>query len=375
MKYNNKKYLRKWPYPYVAALSISNDFDFSNFDFFQEFIRFLRTSDKTELGVGLSLDITSSMFFYGNPLFTASYFSGTKIDAPRSKYADVFDDFLKEGVFDANHSFGDFNSVGGASRQHAEKVYETLDKLGVQLKIFINHGDAYNSQNLGLGYSHHKGCDPLSPYYHADLLKKNGVQYIWSQNLCHETLKDYNFKKQQLVQFSLQDKQPFLGFYRFRGTGQCAPNLSSLAYQVNSIDFDDLYKKASFLILYQHLGVLYRMANHCAPATIQSIKKRPEILYPLYKIKSEKEKGKLLVWGLEKLLKYINTYNNVEIKKDHYVMNTFFINGEFTDTHSFSGLTLYIDPTSPAHIFYKNKKLEYIMNGPDETSIYSVTVL
>lgn len=79
--------------------------------------------------MGLSLNITSSMFFYGNPLFSASYFSGTKIDALRSKYADVFEDFLKEGVFDANHSFADFNSVGGVSRQHAEKVYETLDKV------------------------------------------------------------------------------------------------------------------------------------------------------------------------------------------------------------------------------------------------------
>lgn len=376
--YNSKKktdYLRKWPYPYTAAISISSDFDFTNFDFFEVFMRFLRTSEATELGFGLNLDITSSMFFYGNPEYTASYFAGLECESPRSKHAGIFDEFLKEGVIDANHSFGDFNHYGGFSRKHADRVYKRLADLGVQLKVFINHGDALNCQNIGTGYSHHKGCDSSSKFFHTNLFSKNGVKYVWSQNLLLESIEKKDYKKNNLVSCILQDGQEFKGFYRFRGTGVYAPNLSSLAQQINSIDFDQLYKEQGYFILYQHLGVLFRHASKSYSATIEDFKKRPELLYPFYQLKTEKEKGKLLILGLAKFLNYIDTYSKIKINKEPYVVNTFFILGDFEENHEFSGLTFYIDPTTPVHIYFKDKKLKYYINGPDETDRYSATLL
>ena len=57
--------LRKFPYPYVAAASITGDLDdLESRDDFVELVRFWNTSDVTALGPGLDLDLGHSFWFY-----------------------------------------------------------------------------------------------------------------------------------------------------------------------------------------------------------------------------------------------------------------------------------------------------------------------
>ena len=60
-KLNNN--IRPYPYPYKSAISISNDPDFTDFEFFEELLKFLNTDQKTEFGYGVNLELTSGTFY------------------------------------------------------------------------------------------------------------------------------------------------------------------------------------------------------------------------------------------------------------------------------------------------------------------------
>jgi len=377
---NKYKFLRNWPYPYKGALSISSDVDFTNFEFFDSFMNFLNTKNNTLLGRGLGLDVTSSIFFYGLPKHTFSYYSGLEVDAKKSQYSERLDDYMKNGLIDSNHAFGDFNYYSGFTRGHAERVYKQLHTLGVKLNVFINHGDTKNTQNILKNSSHHQGDRPESPSYHTDLFVENGVKYVWSEDLSVEkaapSLFSFNKNKCSLKNCLMQDKKPITSFQRFRGTSAIAPNLSTLRYQFLSLDLNSFYKNNNYVILYQHLGVLNRSAGKCLPSSIEAIKKNEnDYLSTFYKIKDEKESGNLWVAGLSNLLNYIRNVEEIEINKAPYVPNTYYISGSFEEGHDFSGLTFYIDPKNPINIYINDKKVLTQINGLDETGKYSATIV
>jgi hypothetical protein len=41
--------LRTWPFPYLAGITFSNDVDAMDFDFFDEFMKFLNSKSETKL--------------------------------------------------------------------------------------------------------------------------------------------------------------------------------------------------------------------------------------------------------------------------------------------------------------------------------------
>src|SRR5512147_601800 len=71
--------VRPFPYPYRAALAISNDID--NTGTFEEFVeihKFLNTHEKTSMGEGVGLNIGNTFLFWEPPLGkTISYFGST----------------------------------------------------------------------------------------------------------------------------------------------------------------------------------------------------------------------------------------------------------------------------------------------------------
>jgi hypothetical protein len=56
--------LRRYPYPYRAALALSNDAEFLTPRAFWDLHRFLNTNEETPLGPGLDLPVTDSAFMY-----------------------------------------------------------------------------------------------------------------------------------------------------------------------------------------------------------------------------------------------------------------------------------------------------------------------
>ncbi|KQC12582.1 MAG: hypothetical protein APR63_10645 [Desulfuromonas sp. SDB] len=379
--------LRKIPYPYLGALSISNDIELMRMDFFEELMKFLNTNRKTLLGDGLNLEVTSSLFFFSVNPYNFSYFSSGYPKFTKSQYASRLNEYLKSKLIDTNHSYGDFDGKGGFIREYAVQCYNILNEIGVELKIFTNHGGEENNQNIGKDALYHLGDVKESKAYHADLMKKHGVQYVWTDScILSEKKERFNYffiplknskRKNILEDIELQDGSKFKSFIRFRSTGLNAPNLSSLDYQLKRINWEKFYTENDVIIIYQHMGVLNKLGGECYPSTIDDVKRRPEIyLRPFYFLAKENKMGKLWISSLYKLLNYIDMINNVEInyniKENIYRIE--YMNDVEKPEIFFQGLTVYVNPQKPLKIYYKNKELFFSINGPDETGKYSVSI-
>ena len=70
--------IRKFPYPYKCALSISSDIDnASSSEFFVQFMNFLNSEKQTIYGPGLGLEVANSFWFFnGSKSAQLSYFDG-----------------------------------------------------------------------------------------------------------------------------------------------------------------------------------------------------------------------------------------------------------------------------------------------------------
>lgn len=383
------KLVRPLPYPYKAGLAISNDAEFMSANFFDGLMAFLNSSKPTPLGNGLNLEVTSSAFFYSAHPYNFSYFRGAKIKGVPTAFAGRMKDYLKSGLIDTLHAYGDFDGVGGFLRGHAERALDTLEQLNVVIPIYTNHGDIANRQNIGGDASYHQGDIPNTPCYHTDLLKLHGTRYIWTdtaifgepneQNIGWKryiSRRSYNQSTPLLTNWKLQDGQNMKRFVRFRGTGGNAPNLSSLGYQIDKLDLPDLYINNKITVLYQHLGIQYRSGGKCVAATFEAMLERPEIyLAPWYFLAKEVGEGRLWLSGLARVLQYqdmlssinveVDKAGSIELKTDKTIIDP---------SENFQGLTIYVEPRMEPIVTYKKQKLLINHNGPDESGRYSVSI-
>ena len=374
--------VRTLPYPYRGAVAISNDAEFMSFEFFEAFYSFLNSNRKTVFGIGLGLQVTSSVFFYSDKPYNLSYFNGIEVNALKNGYAQRLCEYLKTGWIDTNHAYGDFDGVGGFQRAHAIRVLEEMNEKQIQIPCFTNHGDTFNIQNIGTDASYHQGDRPDSRAYHADLLHQLGTRYIWTDSaifarkskrflrISHLTIKPVIVKRR------LQDGQEFLVFNRFRSTGANAPNLSSLGYQIEQVNLEELYRKRGIIVLYQHLGVLGRNSGKCIPATIEAVRSRPEVfLAPWYRLAREVHEGRLWLPALHVLLRYCEMllFTGLVRREDNAIEVV--IERVIPDPEEyFQGLTFYIDTRDSVSLIYCGRQIPIVYNGPDETGRYSVTV-
>jgi hypothetical protein len=384
--------VRPLPYPFHAGLAISNDAEFHEIEFFESLMKFANTDRQTLLGQGLGIELSASGFFYSAHPYSFSYFSGPQVEALPGVEAPRMNDYLQSRWMDTLHAYGDFDFVGGFTRQHAVRSFEILDQLGVRLEIFTDHGTLHNVQNIGPGADYHQGDRRDSPAYHADLMKSHGIRYIWSDvDMVTEPSPGYAREviarvamntngasspgRPLLAPHTLQDGSCFLGIQRLRGTGPNAPNLSSLGYQMGLIDWGRFYEEHGIVVLYQHLGVSVREAGRCRRATIEEVKARPEVyLAPFYFLAREKHEGRLWVASLLRLLRYMDMMASLSVTVTE---NAFALDCarliENPEEH-FQGLTVYIDSNHPTTVRHRGKDLPLVMNGPDETGCYSAMV-
>lgn len=389
--------IRNLPFPFLGAVSISSDVEYMSFEFFEVLMKFLNTRDSTPLGDGLGLEVTSSMFFYSVDSKTFSYFMGESHDGPMAPYALRINEYLSSGWIDTNHSFGDFFKSNKFTRDHANRSFNVLKNLNVSLQVFTNHGG--NTSNLGKHHYQYTGDQIGTVAYHSDLLKKNGVSYVWLDSgpfiiEAQSLLGAPKYYLKQLVRrvdnqylrgsnrlfkkVTLRDGGQFTGFVRLRSTGRFAPDFSSLSYQLNLINWDRMYKAKGVIILYQHLGVLTQNSSQCQAATVEDILRRKDVfMAPFYFLQNETRKGKLWVAGTARLLSYVDMIESVKLNYDE-------VRNQYTARHHskalvdpqilFQGLTFYIDPNKPVELYGNGKKLNIEYNGPDETRRYSVSV-
>ena len=215
-------------------LAIESDADHATLRKFNLIHEFLNTTIDTPMGRGLGLDVSDSFFLYNgsNLRYTIdtnhtplakemTFFKGV---SRQLYYGPILLHYIKAGWIDTIHSMGDFSRIGarGTLFTRAEAVYgmRYLMAHGVRLTVFTDHGNQSNRANFGAyGYQdnaffdYQQGDNPYSPYYVTDLLRKEGVRFVWADIYNNQ----YSYPS-MIYPIHLRDGHSIWGFWRFTGT-------------------------------------------------------------------------------------------------------------------------------------------------------------
>tara|TARA_Y100001970_G_C14237605_1_gene862836 strand:- start:1012 stop:3609 length:2598 start_codon:yes stop_codon:yes gene_type:complete len=275
---NGKVTILAWPYPFKAGLTIANDCEYYEWNDFIELHNWIGedTNTKTAYGQGLGLPFSDSFWFYSDNQkeLGFSYFEDSN-GQKRSKQYGLMSEMIQSGKLDTLHTYGGFDLSGAFSRKKAEIALEELQKIGAKLKIWSNHGNHNNVQNLrGLGVADYAvGCTTESESYHADITLEAGIKYYWLDNCSTNRFSIGNSLGRGFSSSSaeddktlwgdriskwdtLQDNRKVITFRRFRGKSKFAPTLDSLDQQLSNENLQNLIQSKGCSIVYQHLGCI-----------------------------------------------------------------------------------------------------------------------
>ncbi|MBV9861113.1 MAG: methyltransferase domain-containing protein [Alphaproteobacteria bacterium] len=199
-------------------LAICSDIDGTCPDTFRETHRFLNTVEETAAGPGIGLDIADSCWLYQPPArFRAgteqfAYFADLSGAEPAPQCRELLH-YVRQGWIDTLHTYGNFSDVGRATvpfhRRHAIDALKILAEHGAALRVWVNHGDERNRQNIGAKASM-QGDNPEAPEYHADLLRAYGTEYLWAHGNT-----DRAGDAGAVHDYAMRDGGHMFGFHRF----------------------------------------------------------------------------------------------------------------------------------------------------------------
>lgn len=323
----NEVRVRDFPWPYRGMLSISSDIDLMTPERFVLLHRFLNTREATPWGKGLGLDIADSFWFYASSPREMAFFAGMDWKQ-KSRSADAIFDYIRGGWIDTLHSFGNFNNhptgqPGGFTREHAERALEALEEAGLTAKVWSNHGNRNNVQNV-LREDHWVGDRLGDARRHSDLLRRFGVTFVWSGFMSTEFRRDAAVQPaelrdgQKMWQFSRQDSARFADMEsaerlagRFgamvrptaSGAVAVAWHPRTLHVQLASENLAALRDQGGYAIIGQHLGVW----GGCNALPEQAIE-------ALRRLKEAEEAGDILVARTSRLLDYAATRDRLHFE-------------------------------------------------------------
>jgi len=161
--------LRKFPYPYRAAIAICSDIDNTeSLEKFLEIQKFLDTREMTSMGEGVGLEIGNSFFFYEPPDGAISYFlSGPPV-------RETIISFIKSDQIDVMHSYGKKSDF---TREDAIRSLVELKKNNCNIDVWVDHDKS--KSNFGDDVTFGLGDHPDSKAYHADLTLNYGIKFVW----------------------------------------------------------------------------------------------------------------------------------------------------------------------------------------------------
>ena len=162
--------LRKFPFPFKAAMTICSDIDETrSSDEFLEIQRFLNTRAMTSMGNGIGLEIGNSFFFY-NHKNEFSYFD----QDDRAKQ--ITQAMIQSGYIDCLHSYGDTDN-----RDDIARALDSLESSNCQIEVWINHYGVSNDICKKFEYMFRQcdGDNPQANVYHSDLTLAHGIRFAW----------------------------------------------------------------------------------------------------------------------------------------------------------------------------------------------------
>lgn len=179
-------------------------------------------------------------------------------------------DQISAGVIDVIHSVGSygerFNLGYRPTRGEIEKALAYLDKHAVVPRIWTNHGDTFNTQNIGGQYpaSHHEGDLLGSQSYCLDLLHDHGVEYFWLDRLIwRKSNQPYRVTAPE----KCRDGREIETFTRYLSSAiEWSPNGANIAQQIQLAELRNFGLNGQDTIFYTHWGCHHQGFTAKTPA-------------------------------------------------------------------------------------------------------------
>lgn len=397
--------IRKYPFPYIAAVAICSDIDetktLKRFWQIQEFCNTTKTI-KGKRGVGLN--IGNSFFMYDKGDF--SYFN-SKENAKGIIKA------IKCSYIDSLHTYGnDCNK-----RKHAEEALNELFNKGIKIQVWINHQKA--PVNIGKNLVSNLGDVKGTQYYHTDITIKYGFRFFWLGNItrimgqtgklklkniiaifdikcpvrsfvclikeCVKILlgkigiKKYKFfRSNELIDItSLRDGNKVYEFKRFCNypfNDNLYGSSHSLAYLISKKNLKILKENRGSSIIYTHLGKNFDENTILPSATISALRN----------LKKMNEKEEIFVTTTETMLNYFllrkslrystKFFNNNLLKiyidrVDDEIIGTY-----FPKRRDLKGISFVIPECTKVQVFFNNNCIPIKINPKDIDGRFSITI-
>jgi len=249
--------LRKFPYPYYAAYSISSDYDdMSEQEFFDAY-DFLNTNELIgALGQGVNLECGQNVWLWG-PYVGLKYYEYTNGSLVPSTNRQIFMDYINAGYFDGWHTFGDpsIDMTNATQRALYTDALAQMTSEGVRLSYWIDHGGAEMFSNIGTTSANFKGDDPnnITAYHWNITSQSQPVIYLWEGNTTEEP-----YQPNPLTASTLDDGYSIYTFPRSVGrassTGTPENVDADLSAQLSEANIKKVLAREGYYIMYTHLG-------------------------------------------------------------------------------------------------------------------------
>ncbi|MFC1476989.1 hypothetical protein ACFL6L_00825 [candidate division KSB1 bacterium] len=395
-------HLRKFPFPYRAALAVCSDVDNTpSPDIYKAQMDYFNGTGETVFGKGLGLEMGNSFWFFNKTETPqVSYFEG---DGTReTPFAPYCRELLKSGHIDVLHTYGNFDG-GGFTRTHAETSFSELDKLNVCVHVWVNHGSRTNGQNIG-PFDGFNGAVPGTAEYHNDMMQEHGVRFISLGRMTHvigqnarktpaiigkNTLQGlvftvkhrrvkeifYDSKNRLMRRKELPDGTTVWEFTRWVNAWgrQHTLDINDLVYQLKPSVMRRLVKNEGFLVVYTHICEGLHSGRHFPEALKENLRYIGEL----------HKSGTLLMTTTSRMLRYAEMTELISYETES-INNTTKINispslkspaGELLLSETgLQGLTFYCTEPEKVEMQLGGKRLALRRNPPDFTGRRSVSI-
>ena len=350
--------LRRYPFPYRAALAVSNDADGMDWRSFEDWHAFVSGTEMTPEGPGLGLEVADSFWVWSDTGAFSLRHAPPWADPGRpSPESARIVELVKAGWLDTLHSFGDWRPEYHLTAHDITRAMELLHDLGIAPPVYVNHGGGLRLHNLGGPWAaYQSGDDPGSESYHLKTLLDSGFRFFWTdvmferdvfgeglgldtpstlstsarlrwltvldrvagshertrRNVLSGVDRDTMNRFASVLQNRLlvpalgRDDTPFLCFKRYRGRE--APNAVTFAAQVSDEHLDALEEGEGACIVYQHFGVsraLGRGKAHVSANRVREPVLDENAIWAFRELHQRQADGRLFITMTGRLLQYL----------------------------------------------------------------------